>query len=205
MMEAMREGVYNNSTKEDDSPTNEPNLMKRHNPDVKFHSPLHSKPSKNHTLHDLDESVQNAEVTDPKVLKLLLQALKQKANAMRRKPVYKHVHRNSTIAKGETENFKISLPKNDTNSEEVLRDILNKLKHMGDKGSSILGQVNEKFNNNTHNGTLLDMKGRHYSKPIVNYEDEIDRARRRKRHLILSTALSYNDDDSENDQGIEEV
>lgn len=204
MMEAIQEGNMS-----EDSPANQPKLMKRHRPDIKFHSPLHNNPSKNHTLNEI---MDNTEITDPKTLKELLQVLKEKSKVLKMKPLPKdqtlHMHRNSTIAKGESPNIKIVPPENDTNSEEVLRDILSKLKHLGDKGSTILQKVNQRYNSsriNYHDNVVMDTKGRHYSKPLVKYEDDIDRARRRKREIILATALGGNMDDTDNDEGIEEV
>lgn len=205
IMEALQEG---NETEK--SPTNEPQFMKRHRPDIKFHSPRHSNPSENHTLNEI---IDNSEITDPKTLKDLLHNLKEKSKGFKVKSTKSkfqlHVHRNSTIAKGESPHLKIISPENDTDSEEVLRDILGKLKNMGEKGSSILVKLNERYNRsskaNQHDNMVLDTKGRHYSKPVVKYEDDIDRARRRKREIILSTALGANLDDNENDKGIEEV
>lgn len=205
MMEAIQEGTYINST-EEDSPTNKPKLMKRHRPDIKFHSNIHSNSSSNHTL---DEKMDNGEITDPKTLRSILDSLKQKSRGSKGilVPEAHHIHRNSTIGKGESSNIKISHPLNSSDSEEVLWDILGKLKNLGDKGSTVLRKVNQRFNNRNspHGNVLMDTKGRHYSKPAVKYEDDIDRARRRKREIILSTALVRNMDDEENDKGIEEV
>lgn len=205
LMEAIQEG---NGT--DDSPANQPKLMKRHRPDIKFHSPMHSNSTGNHTLNGI---IDYSEITDPKTLKNLLQALREKSKGPRMKTLpnvqHPHMHRNSTIAKEESDNIKIVSPDNYTNSEEVFRDILNKLKNMGTKGSTILQKVNQRFSNNDgsnhNNNVVMDTKGRHYSKPAVKYEDEIDQARRRKREIILSTALGGNMDDEENDKAIEEV
>lgn len=204
-MEAIREGTYVNIT-EEDSPTNTPKLMKRHRPDIKFHSTLHRNSSRNHSLDDI---MDNSEITDPKTLTNILETLKEKSRGSKTIPVpiVHHAHRNSTIAKGESPNIQISAPLNSSDSEEALWDILDKLKKLGDRGSTVLQKVKQRFNtkNSSHSNVLMDTKGRHYSKPAVTYEDDIDRARRRKREIILSTALGENMDDEENDKAIEEV
>ncbi|KAJ8971793.1 hypothetical protein NQ314_000539 [Rhamnusium bicolor] len=216
-MEAIREGTYvgndynygkNINSTDDEAPVNEPDLMKRHRADVEFHSPLHMNNTKNYTIH---ERVDTSEITDPKMMKKLLESLQMKSKTFKKGTVISkepntHAHRNSTIAKDETENFKIEPPKAQSTSAEILNDILNKLKTMGVKGSTILAKVNEEFNQKKHNDAepVIDTKGRHYSKPVVNYDENIDKARRRKRDLILSTAEEMIRDDEENDKGIEE-
>ncbi|KAJ8947829.1 hypothetical protein NQ318_009973 [Aromia moschata] len=116
------------------------------------------------------------------------------------------MHRNSTIARDETQNIKIQ-PPNNSEKSEIISDILNKLKSLGEDAGTVLKKVNEEFTQRKHNegDPVIDMKGRHYSKPTVNYNDYVDQARRRRRRdLILSTASEMNRDDEEHDQGIEE-
>lgn len=215
LMEAIREGSYVNpdsvtnvTSTEDEAPANEPELMKRHRPDVEFHSPLHKNNSKNHTM---DSNVDTSEITDPKVMKILLEALqvktKQNKGKLLGRDARSHGHRNSTIAKEETKNFKINPPKPRTTSEEVFSEILSKLRRLGDKGNVILEKVNQEFNqtkNSQTNQTIIDTKGRHYSKPPVNYNDNVDHERR-KRHLYVSPAQEMAEDDEQNDMAIEEV
>lgn len=205
MMEAIQDGVYVNITKAD-SPTNEPELMKRHSSDVKFHSSLHVN-SKNHTL---DKKVDSIEITDPTVLKQILAALKEKSKVSKGKsvPRVQPTYRNATIAKGESQNFKITAPENDTNSEEVLNDILFKLQNLGERGSTVLERVNKKFNfiNNAHQKKKIpNIDDRLHLEVADNYEDDIERARRRKREIIFSTVINGNEDDAQNDRGMEEV
>lgn len=148
--------------------------------------------------------------TDMKDMNKILQALRERTNAYKSKHFQRnnHVHRNTSIALGEKRNFKIDTPKTQTSSEEALGDILETLRKMGHKGSKVLEQVNEKYKDNKNNiskDAVLDIKARHYSKPAVAFGDEIDQLRRRKRDLILATALANNEDDEENDLAIEEV
>ncbi|XP_018579974.1 uncharacterized protein LOC108917716 isoform X2 [Anoplophora glabripennis] len=214
LMEAIREGTYVeppgeksiNST-EDEAPANEPELMKRHRADVEFHSPRHRNNTKNYTM---DSNVDNSEITDPKVMKILLEALRTKTKQSKGKllgsDTKSHGHRNSTIAKAETKNFKIDPPKTRTTSEEAFSEILSKLRKLGGRGNAVLEKVNQEFNqskSNPTNQTIIDTKGRHYSKPPVNYNDNVDHERR-KRHLYLSPAHDLAEDDEENDMAIEE-
>lgn len=88
-------------------------------------------------------------------------------------------------------------------SEEVFGDIIKKLHDLGEKGAHVLNKVNEKYTAELNEGDehVYDIKGRHYSKPPVKYNENID-YNRRKRDLMLE---GFNGDDEENDLGIEEV
>lgn len=212
-MEAIKEGAYveppndkNLNSTEDEAPANEPELMKRHRPDVEFHSPRHKNNTKNYTMNS---NVDTSEITDPKTMKILLDALQEKSKQNKGKllgKVVKHGHRNSTIAKEEKRNFRIDPPKTQTTSEEVLNEILSKLRRLGDKGGTILEKVNQEFSQSKSSRaeTVIDTKGRHYSKPPVSYNDNVDHERR-KRHLFLSPAQEMTEDDEANDRAIEEV
>ncbi|CAH1108512.1 unnamed protein product [Psylliodes chrysocephalus] len=206
-MAAIRENVYFESDERKvDQPANNPENMRRHEPGVQFHSPLHQ----NSTQKEPGQNLDISEITDMKDMNKILQALRERTNAYKSKHFQRnnHVHRNTSIALGEKRNFKIDTPKTQTSSEEALGDILETLRKMGHKGSKVLEQVNEKYKDNKNNiskDAVLDIKARHYSKPAVAFGDEIDQLRRRKRDLILATALANNEDDEENDLAIEEV
>lgn len=232
-MEAIREGTYipKNETvavKPDRPHVNAPNMMKRHRNDVEFHHPQHKNSTKNHTI---DQRVDSAEITDPKTLKRILESLNQKTakkernNTSNSVKVKKqeddgdnnpHMHRESTIAKGETGNVHF-LNASSNNSEEVLSEVLDKIQQLGaDRGNVVLDKLNKRLRNEDvmeirdrleDEDELLDVKGRHYAKPPVNYNDNIDKARRRKRELILSTAMAarLTQNDEENDAAVEEV
>lgn len=227
-MEAMREGTYiprnitTNAT--EDSRANRPNEMKRHRQGVQFHHPKHKNSTKNHTL---DNQVDTTDVTDPEVLKKILTSISLKTSKKEsrgkdekkepkddKQPAH-HVHRNSTIAKGEKQNFAFLNVSDTTSSDELVTDIIDKLQKLGSKGTAILEKVNAKMRTPEirevrdrieHEKNLLDVKGRHYAKPVVKYNDEIDRARRR-RDLLIQTAMTnaFNEHDEENDAAIEEV
>ncbi|KAI4466671.1 hypothetical protein MML48_2g00018005 [Holotrichia oblita] len=207
ILEAIKDGsyVYVNTTK-DDQPSNIPHLMKRHRQDVEFHHPNHQNPTKNHTLSEL---LDTDEITDAKQLKKLLDTLNTKKKDEKEKPNV-HVHRNSTIGKGETKNFKFqnaaNITTNNTASQEVLEDVLTKLKDLGEKGNDVLERINKRFGNGVIRDETINMRARKYSKPIVQYDENIDKARRRKRELILETAIgkSLNEPDDENDLALEE-
>lgn len=225
-MEAIREGTYipkNDSTNIEISRANRPNEMKRHRQGVEFHHPKHQNSTKNHTLQN---QVDTTDVTDPEVLKKILNSISLKTNKKESRakeerkeedndPAH-HVHRNSTIAKGEQQNFAFLNISNSSDSEELVTDIIEKLQKLGSKGTAILDKVNAKLrppqasevrNQIEHEKDLLDVKGRHYAKPVVKYNDEIDRARRRRRDLVIQTAMAnaLNEHDEENDAAIEEV
>lgn len=224
LMEAIKEGTYvapNNRTSEkpkgEKAPANEPDLMKRHREDVEFHHPIHKNSSSKHTINKI---VDTTDVSDPKVIKQILDALQEKTNRKVKNVSlimkdHQHIKRNSTIAKDEVNNVNIEHSvheKNTTNnSQEVLKDIIKKLEAMGEKGSDILKKVNNQFKNKPNqknvDNHILNVVGRHYSKPAVDFADSIDNARRRKRDLIIQTAMASQlvDDDEHNDQGIEEV
>ncbi|XP_019866768.2 uncharacterized protein LOC109595790 isoform X2 [Aethina tumida] len=223
LMEAIKEGTYvapNNRTSEkpkgEKAPANEPDLMKRHREDVEFHHPIHKNSSSKHTINKI---VDTTDVSDPKVIKQILDALQEKTNRKVKNVSlimkdHQHIKRNSTIAKDEVNNVNIEHSvheKNTTNnSQEVLKDIIKKLEAMGEKGSDILKKVNNQFKNKPNqknvDNHILNVVGRHYSKPAVDFADSIDNARRRKRDLIIQTAMASQlvDDDEHNDQGIEE-
>lgn len=207
VLEAIRDGTYVqvNSTKGERQPSNIPHLMKRHRQDVEFHDPDHKDSSKNNTLSEL---LDTSEITDAKQLRKLLEMLDAKRKEEKEKPNV-HVHRSSTIGEGEKKNFKFRNASNDaignstlTNSEEVMREVLTKLKDLGDKGGTVLEKINERFQNSED----INMGARHYSKPPVKYDENIDSAKRRKRELILGTVMgkSLNEHDEENDLGLEE-
>nr|XP_023014593.1 uncharacterized protein LOC111504309 [Leptinotarsa decemlineata] len=213
LMEAVREGVYvdihenrpPNSTKSDndEAPANDPELMRRHRPEVEFLSPIHRNASRSHHLAYAED---NSEISDTKDLKQILDALHVKSATYRKKLSGKsHTHRNSTIAKGESQNMHIEAPEPNNSSQEILSDILRRLKALGPKGPKILQKVNVEFDHiGDSKQEAIDMRARHYSKPSVNFGDYIDQARRRKRDLILSTAMGMNENDEENDHAMEE-
>lgn len=236
-MEAIREGTYIprndtaiNSTVDSSSRANRPNEMKRHRQGVEFHHPKHKNSTKNHTL---DNQIDISEITDPEVLKKILNSISLKTNKKQQEPhgknkkkdeedddddeVPRHVHRNSTIAKGEQQNFAFLNISNTSNSDELVTDIIEKLQKFGAKGTEILEKVNAKLrapqlrevrDQIEHENSLLDVKGRHYAKPVVKYNDEIDRAKRRRRDLLIQTAAianNLNEHDEENDAAVEEV
>ncbi|XP_044263586.1 uncharacterized protein LOC123010618 isoform X2 [Tribolium madens] len=219
LMKAIREESYvppkpkpkpkQNST---NARTNEPEMMKRHRPDVKFHHPVHKNSSESHTIK---KTVDEADITDPKMLQPILDLLQVKTKK-KHKPTPKenhtHVYRNSTIAKDETKNIKIEAPHFEkTKSQEAFDDIMMRLQGLGNKTNSILDRLNKKFNgkNETSDETSdqkFDVKGRHYSKPAVNFDDNIDRARRRRRQISISNAMKSNftEDDEERNLAMEE-
>jgi peptidyl-prolyl cis-trans isomerase SDCCAG10 len=222
LMEAIREGNYvrpenkkQNSTPH--APVNEPDMMKRHRVDVEFHHPIHKNNTKNYTIKD---AVDDADITDPKALQTLLDSLQAKAKENQKQTLeekYMHVHRNSTIAEGESKNFQIEAPHSDqTHSQETYADIMRKLESLGNKSNTILDQINKKFGGKVNNSEdnlvqephqqVFDVKGRHYSKPSVHFDDNIDRARRRRREIIISNAMHSNltEDDEERNLGVEE-
>ncbi|KAJ3665389.1 hypothetical protein Zmor_000886 [Zophobas morio] len=224
LMEAIREKGYietnenkRNATTDHRAPANEPDMMKRHREDVEFHHPIHQKNSKNYTIK---EAVDDADITDPEMLKPILDSLQVKAKKNQKQSLeekHMHVHRNSTIAKGEDKNFKIEPPHLDlANSAAAYDDIIRRLESLGNKSNAVLDLINRKFRNNTETGRnnqtnhkneqKFDVKGRHYSKPSVQFDDSIDRARRRKREIVISNAMrsNFTEDDSEHDLGLEE-
>lgn len=219
-MEAIRERGYidqhQNVTSEEDAPANEPDKMKRHRSDVQFHHPLH----KNRTKSTIKEAIDTSDITDPKLMKKILESLQFKSGRHQKKTPkddkHIHIHRNSTIANEEKRNFLIEAPnsgKKDTKSQEVLNDIIRKLENLGNRSSIILEKLNRRFEEKQTEKseqnipeTKLDVKGRHYVKPAIRYDDNIDRAKRRRRDIVIEPALQdhLNEDDEENDLGIEE-
>ncbi|GJQ86924.1 hypothetical protein Trydic_g1817, partial [Trypoxylus dichotomus] len=208
ILEALSDGTYVhiNSTREE-QPSNIPHLMKRHRQDVEFHHPFHRNSTNTSALSQM---LDTSEITDAKQLRKLLEIIKMKKEEEKPKP-HVHVHRNSTIGEGETKNFRFKNPldvSKTAKSQEVLEDVLTKLKDLGDKGSAVLDRINKQFRNGSGSREeIINMGARQYVKPPVIYDDNIDRARRRKRELILETAMgkSLNEHDEENDLGVEEV
>lgn len=205
--------------------------MKRHRNDVEFHHPKHRNSTSNHTLAN---NFDTSEVTDPKQMKKILELIQQKKEKATRAPqktegkkrteeieekelleeeIHMHVHRNSTVAKGESKNFEFL---KQTDSEEVINELLGTLQKLGSsRGDSLLKKLNDKYRsqsevdvrNDLENGdNLLDVKGRHYARPPVNYNEDIDRSRKR-REIEIGAALrtALNENDEENDAATEEV
>lgn len=186
--------------------------MKRHREDVKFHHPLHNNTRKNQTLVD---GLDNSDLTDdPKHMKKLLEMLsnsKLKDKISNSKSdANRHVHRNSTIGKGEASNVNFvtnstyvqHITNQNNYSDTVVSDILKKLQDLGEDGHSILKKVNERYNRSNDNKLN---RGRQYSKPVIDFDDTID-AGRRKREIYISSLISnLNKADEENDVGVEEV
>lgn len=229
ILEAIADGTYVNPLPETPpnktktkAPPNAPTFMKRHRLDVKFHHSSHKVNKNNTLLRDLDLT----DITDTKQLKTILDKLYMKVKKYQSsigedddddEKDHIHTHRNSTIGKGEQGNFKIESSgpysfNNAMTSKEVLQDVLGKLKQMGDRGSVMLERIIEHFKMNKtkmddgNENVMHNVKGRHYSKPPVRYDDNIDRARR----SVDSTSqfdmeVELNEDDEENDGAIEEV
>lgn len=213
-----------------DQPANQPDLMKRHREDVEFHDPSHN--LKNYTKIKAKDHSESSDITDTKTMQMLLEALKaRKQSGNKKVEVLDHPHfkRNSTIAKDENKNVQIQNAhpetysitndgKNTTKSEEIFDDIMNKLQNVDKtKGINILEKLNHMYQNKSKslrnkneaidNKKVIDMKGRHYSKPPVEYNDNIDNMkRRRRREVVISSPLlkNLNEDDEKNDRAIEE-
>ncbi|XP_071053868.1 uncharacterized protein [Onthophagus taurus] len=214
IMEAIAEGNYvqQNNIVSEEAPSNVPNLMKRHRQDVQFHHPDHkNSSSKNHTIFD---GLDTTDITDQNQLKDILKELAVKTNKkdkfLQDDVKRNHVHRNSTFGKGETKNFKFEKEKE--TADEVYKDVLVKLKDLGEEGEAVLKRLNEKYRKlddsesfDSEDEHILNVRGRQYSKPPVKYEDSIDRAKRRKRDLLREVMeKSFSGHDEENDAAIEE-
>lgn len=114
---------------------------------------------------------------------------------------------------GEMQNFRFqdgTRSKGVSYSDEVMEDVLEKLRKLGKRGDAVLEKINRQYQaavGKDDEDEVINMGARHYSKPPVQYEDNIDRAKRRKRELILQTSIAriFNEDDVENDLGLEEV
>lgn len=218
LMEAIREGTYvgNESIR---SIVNQPDLMKRHREDVEFHHPAHQNTTKNHTIN---KSIDSSDITDPIIMKKILDSLQEKNKKKNKEDIYMtYIPRNSTIGRGEDVNFNIFAPDvhqtPKSKSQETYEDIVKKLQSLGERSGDILKKVNEDFQLNMipKNKSLdkdhvkeqkMNMKGRHYSKPLVQFDDIIDKARRR-RDITLSNSLDseLNRDDDESNVAMEEV
>ena len=228
ILEAIADGTYvkpppetsPNKTKTK-APPNAPTFMKRHRLDVKFHHSSHKTNENNTLAGELDLT----DTTDPRQLKTILDKLYAKAKKYQGsngedddEKDHVHTHRNSTIGKGEQGNFKIESSgpygsRNAMTSKEVLEDVLGKLQRMGERGSVLLERIIEHFKLNKtkmddgNENVMHNVKGRHYSKPPVRYDDNIDRARRSvddsTSHFDMEAQLNENDE--ENDGAMEEV
>ncbi|KAB0803475.1 hypothetical protein PPYR_00445 [Photinus pyralis] len=102
----LMDGTYNDSSNSSaESDTNTPHLMKRHRSDVHFHHPYHSNGT-NATVglkHDVPD------ITDPKMLKVLLEALSKKTQKMneQREKIIEKIERQ----KGSKKTFQKNSPK----------------------------------------------------------------------------------------------
>ena len=76
---ALTDGTYNDTSNSSESDANSPHFMKRHRPEVHFHHPYHGNGTKNHSI---DAKHDTSDVTDPKLLKTLLDALSKKTQKM---------------------------------------------------------------------------------------------------------------------------
>lgn len=261
LIEAIEEGAY----------TNTPDKMKRHREEVEFHHPDH----KNGTStdeHKLKRLLDTSDITDSVMLKKILEQLYEKASRQEGKSLngnrkkeeenrwaqkkvmeeHMHVHRNSTIAKGEKVNITsqnvvnvemleeeskrqqgqtllnkqniVQKNNNVQDSEELVKQVISQLAHLGDRGQKILTKVQDqmklsqqqhqqqeqqhKLHEMKHNGlTAADtMGGRKYTKPAVKFDDNIDREarRRRRRDIVIQTAVELLSDTEDENNGGEE-
>lgn len=258
LMEAIEEGAY----------TNTPDKMKRHREEVEFHHPDH-KNGTNTDEHKLKRMLDTSDITDSVMLKKILEQLYEKASRQEGRALHDnkkiedrwaqkkamedhmHVHRNSTIAKGEKVNItsqnvvnlevkmledearrqqeqailkKQEMSNNAQDSEELVKQVISQLQHLGERGQKILTKVQEqmkvsqqhhqqldqqhKQHEVTHNGlTAADtLGGRKYAKPAVKYDENIDREarRRRRRDIVIQTAVELLSDTEDENNGGEE-
>ncbi|XP_060525769.1 uncharacterized protein LOC132701659 isoform X2 [Cylas formicarius] len=216
LMEAVREGTYVGDGQDleglgvsNESVANDPDLMKRHRADVKFHSPLHELNKENYTLPN---NVDTSDLTDSKLMKTILEAIRlkqKKKKGTKAEEVHPHFKRNSTIAEMETENINIQAPTDPVGvpatSQEIFKDIFERLRNLGEKGAQILEKLNQQFVgvNKTHEHSF-GTRGRHYHKPVVQYNENIDDEKRRRRRAVETAYHDLNEDDGVNDRGIEE-
>lgn len=220
IMEAIQDGTYIQPNNSNLNQANKPELMKRHRDDVEFHHETHKKNKKNYTL---STGLDMSEITDPKHMKSILSTLTSKKATLdsNKKDTKKksHVHRNSTVAQDEMKNFKFldlenrnvtdakkvdegSINKEKTfNTNDLVNDVVLKLKSLGQEGESVLKNINNKFMLE-NNATKLN-HGRQYSKPLVKFDDEIDRDKREINFDSMKIKLNQNDFD--NDMALEEV
>lgn len=203
------------------SPPNTAGKMTRHRPWVEFHNPDHEK-LENHTLdHEQDVEDHN---TDPKIMNNILNQLKQSLVKKQKEEDHIHKHRDQTINQDEKPFITIQEPKEAENSEEIFRNVLNQLQKLGQKGKDVLVKLNEQMGTDknvndlkeelenimkkSEEKPLLQTKGRTWNKQNIKYEDMIDEANRKKRELVIETALKDTldgDVDSVEDAAIEDV
>lgn len=222
LMENIREQALPRENYEN-SPPNKPGQMTRHRPWVEFHNPDHEK-LENHTLdHEQDVEDHN---TDPKIMNNILiqlrQSLMKKEKEKQNENV--HRHRDHTINQDEKEFLTIRDPNGVEDSEEIFRSVLGKLQKLGSKGKEVLVKLNEQMGSNHNVNDLkvelehimikpgeqpfVETKGRTWTKPQVHYEDMIDEANRKKRDLVIETALKdrlIENVNSAEDAAVEEV
>lgn len=200
--------------KHNDAKSNEPLEMLRHRIDVQFHHESRNK-SMSNIVHGLDTT----DITDPKQIKELLDLIKilKKEYQNRNKSTDDgkeniHVHRNSTIGQGETNNVKFihdnHTKVHKTESEEVLHETLQKLQKLGPKGGNVLEKLNKHFKGESKidvEEAPINIKGRSQVNNETKYSDNIDKARRRRDVIISTIAEALNKHDEEYDMAAEAV
>lgn len=176
IIQALKDGTYVNTSdvSASDSLPNAPQFMKRHRPDVLFHHPIHINDSNNHSLHT--EGSDADEITDKELLENLLSTLSKKTDKMNKQ-------REKLLQK-----FKKQTRPNETSSEELFKEVVQKLDKLGDRKHKVLKRLNNKW--------------------AKKYDGFENRTSRRKRRDIVISPAAVNDlniDDEKGNLAIEEV
>lgn len=206
-MEALNDGTYvyrKKLSSESTSLPNRPHNMKRYQPDIQFHHPSHHDGN-----YSLPTAADSRDVTDPKLLKLILEQMKAKKEEKRKrmKPTqeeeHKHVHRQSSVKGNETSNVKMAAEAlspdtntssteganaTQTSSEELFKDVARRFEALGTRHHKVLEKLNS-----------------HFKAPEFP-DSKIDELRREKRDVLLAAlGRSLNEDDELRDSALEEV
>lgn len=218
LLELVKEGVYinTNDTSLSDAFPNAPRLMKRHRSDVRFHHPLHNDTARNHSISEEDESDDVSDITDPKVIRSLLEMLSKKSTKKDGGKHHKVFHKNDNLKVVENsfdtvnntdfivndtnsvENVTTVDSENTTNdfgksqkissSEELFREISNKLDALGNRQHRVLQKLNDRITEESDTSNRPSQTAR------------------RRREITIATAIEhFNADDEERDKAIEEV
>lgn len=229
VMEALNDGTYvyrKKVSSESNSLPNHPSNMKRYGPDIHFHNPSHSSDGGNNSI---PAHVDSADVTDPKLLKTILEEMKarKEQNKGRRRTKPKQDEDNNqfsskanTLTNSTDEvnvtlqyterNDSSSLPTANSNnqsntqssSEELYKDVARRFEAIGARHHKVLQKLNTRFKPPYHDDEIVESG----TAGNLSANDRLEEITRKKRDILLAAlGKSLNENDEMRNSAIEEV
>lgn len=229
VMEALDDGTYvyrKKASSESDSLPNQPSNMKRYGPDIHFHNPSHISDDGNHSI---PARVDSADVTDPKLLKTILEEMKarkeQNKGRRRIKPkqdednrIHRQFSNKADILANSTDELNVTLQyteRNDSSgpptansnntqssSEELYKDVARRFEAIGARHHKVLQKLNTRFKPPYNDDEIVES----VTAGNLSANDRLEELARKKRDILLAAlGRSLNENDEMKNSAIEEV